>query len=87
MTDALALEPEHLDILRPLLAKHLPPGTRVWAYGSRATGKRLRRGSDLDLMVQADGPLDLGLLGMLADDLSESLLPYVVMVQLAVLAD
>ena len=78
MTHGLAVAPEHLDIIRPLLAKHLPEGTRVWAYGSRATGRRIWQGSDLDLMLQGAEALPFGVLGMLSDDLSESLLPYIV---------
>jgi predicted nucleotidyltransferase len=76
--DRLVIEPQHLDILRPLLATYLPPETQVWAYGSRATGRHIRRGSDLDVMLRANEPLDIGVLGMLAEDFSESLLPFAV---------
>ena len=78
MTHRLAVAPEHLDIIRPLLARHLPTGTRIWAYGSRATGRRIWRGSDLDLLLRGAEALPFGVLGMLSDDLSESLLPYMV---------
>lgn len=75
---SLAVEPEDLAIVQLLLARHLPPGTRVWAYGSRAKGRGVWRGSDLDLMIDAGFPLEFSLLGMLSEDLSESLVPFVV---------
>lgn len=78
MIGGIAIEPKHLDIIAPLLARHLPPRTQVFAYGSRATGKGIWRGSDLDLMVRADQALPLGVLGDLGEDLSESLLPFMV---------
>ena len=46
----IAIEPQEWKELAAILHNHLP-GRRVWAFGSRATGKRVRRFSDLDLAV------------------------------------
>ena len=46
----------------------------MWAFGSRATGKRVKRFSDLDLAV--DGELTLGELANLDEALDESRLPF-----------
>ncbi len=60
------------EIVAGILRKHVP-SRRVWAFGSRATGRRLKRFSDLDLAVE--GTLTLSEHGRLADDFDESLLP------------
>ena len=56
-----------------ILARMLP-GVRVWAFGSRATGKA-KQFSDLDLAVEADAPLDLRTLALLDNAFAESDLP------------
>ena len=50
------------------------PGRKVWAFGSRATGIRLKRFSDLDLAV--DGRLTWAQRAALGDAFDESLLPF-----------
>ncbi len=65
-------------ILRDILLKHLPPGARVWAYGSRARGTGVRRGSDLDLMIDAGAPLGFGAIAVMAEAFSESFVPFIV---------
>lgn len=57
-----------------LLQKHIPDKL-VWAFGSRAkmTAKKF---SDLDLAILADEPLAIQTLSALADDFSESDLPW-----------
>lgn len=74
----LVLNPEHLGILQDILSRHLPPEAEVFVYGSRATGERIWRGSDLDLMIKAGGKLPFSVLGELAEEFSESLLPFMV---------
>jgi type I restriction enzyme S subunit len=68
------IRPDHLDIVRGILQKHVPQ-YEVWAFGSRAkwTAKDY---SDLDLCVQTGKPLDFGTLGALREDFSESDLPW-----------
>ena len=46
----LDLRPEWLEIVRHLLAVHLPDA-EVWAYGSRVQGT-CHEGSDLDLVAR-----------------------------------
>lgn len=74
----LDLRPEWLEIVRQLLAVHLPDA-EVWAYGSRVQGTA-HEGSDLDLVVR--NPVDPGKpqpdLSPLKEALSESRLPILV---------
>ena len=66
--------PEHVAIVRALLAKHVPQH-EVWAFGSRVAG-RAKPYSDLDLVIIGEPPLSLAVHASLADDFSESDLPY-----------
>ena len=72
MSATLDITAEHAAIIGAILRQHLPLKTRVYVFGSRATGGA-RRYSDLDLALECDGPLDLA---ALAEALSESDLPY-----------
>ena len=47
----VTLQPDECEIVAAILRKHVP-GRAVWAFGSRATGKRVKRFSDLDLAVE-----------------------------------
>ena len=60
-----------LDILR----EHLPPGVRIWVFGSRATG-RARRYSDLDLAIDAGRRLTIDETAILREAFDECDLPY-----------
>jgi type I restriction enzyme S subunit len=54
-------------------------GREVWAFGSRVgakDGSRVKKFSDLDLAVIGDQPLPLRTLAAVADDFTESELPY-----------
>lgn len=68
------IRPDHWIIVRNILRKHVPHYP-VWAFGSRAkwTAKSF---SDLDLAILTDRPLQLEVSAALADDFSESDLPY-----------
>jgi type I restriction enzyme S subunit len=68
------IRPDHWAIVRDILQKHVPQ-YEVWAFGSRAkwTAKEY---SDLDLAVITDKPLGLSVSAALADDFSESDLPW-----------
>lgn len=63
-----------LAIIRAILASHVP-GATVRLYGSRVAGGA-RPHSDLDLVVDAGSPLDLGVLGDLREAFQESDLPF-----------
>jgi predicted nucleotidyltransferase len=65
-TNAIAVSPEHLRIVRAILSAHLPPKTKIHVFGSRAKGTP-RPYSDLDLLIDA---------GRLAEDFTESDLPW-----------
>lgn len=71
----LAIRPEHAAIVVEILRCHLPPGARVFVFGSRAHGGA-RPYSDLDLAIEWDHPLGLDRTAELADAFSESDLPY-----------
>lgn len=60
--------------MKSILQTHVPTCT-VWAFGSRVTGTA-KPASDLDLAIQApDGPLDMVIIGSLAEAFDESTLP------------
>lgn len=68
------IRPDHWEIVRDILQKHVPQYA-VWAFGSRAkwTAKQY---SDLDLAIITDEPLPISVSAALADDFSESDLPW-----------
>lgn len=70
----LDIRSDHLAMVRDILQKHVPQHT-VWVFGSRAKGNA-KPYSDLDLCVVSDKPLDFSVLASLADDFSESDLPW-----------
>lgn len=75
MTVRIDLSLEHRRIVLTVLSEHLQQGSKVWAFGSRATG-RARRYSDLDLAVDAGRALTLDEAAMLREAFEESDLPY-----------
>jgi predicted nucleotidyltransferase len=75
MTSVVDMAEQHVAIVRDVLRRHLPTGTRAYVFGSRAHGGA-RRYSDLDLALESGQPLALDLIGEIADALSESDLPY-----------
>ncbi len=68
------IRPDHWAIVRDILRRHVPQYD-VWAFGSRAQG-RAKPYSDLDLAIITDQPLGLAVSTKLADDFSESDLPW-----------
>lgn len=71
----IALPAEHRRLVLTILRANLPQNTKVWVFGSRATG-RARRYSDLDLAIEAGRPLTLDEIAGLAEAFSDSDLPY-----------
>ena len=67
--------PDHQRIVKAILARNLPPGTRVFVFGSRAGGSP-KEMSDLDLSLEPASPLPLAILARLADDFDNSCLPW-----------
>jgi predicted nucleotidyltransferase len=74
-TNAIAVSPEHLRIVRAILSAHLPPKTKIHVFGSRAKGTP-RPYSDLDLLIDAGRPLTLNESASLTEDFTESDLPW-----------
>ncbi len=62
------------EIVQKILQTNIPQ-YQVWAFGSRVSG-RAKPYSDLDLVVIADQPLDLGVSAALNEDFAESDLAY-----------
>ena len=75
MTDTIDIKPDELTIVRAILQKYLPDTSKVWVFGSRATGKA-KRFSDLDLAVDAGRPLTLSEQARISDAFTESPLPW-----------
>jgi type I restriction enzyme S subunit len=73
-TPLIDIRPDHWGIVRDILHKHVPQ-YEVWAFGSRAKWMA-KEYSDLDLAVITDRPLSLSVSAELADDFSESDLPF-----------
>ena len=73
-TPPIDISPKNLQIVRDILQKHVP-GQEVWAFGSRAK-RSARKYSDLDLAVITQEPMSLAISAALADDFSESDLPF-----------
>ena len=73
-TPPIDIDPDHWRIVRDILNKHVP-NHEVWAFGSRAKGTA-KQYSDLDLAIIGNQPLDLALKAAIAEDFSESNLPW-----------
>ncbi|HTT80317.1 MAG TPA: nucleotidyltransferase domain-containing protein [Stellaceae bacterium] len=69
------LTPDNLRLVRDILAACLPPGAKVWVFGSRASG-RARRYSDLDLAIDAGRPLSFSETATLREAFDDSDLPH-----------
>lgn len=65
---------EQWKIVQAILERNVPEHA-VWAFGSRVTG-RSRKYSDLDLAIMSQEPLGIRKLASLAEDFSESDLPW-----------
>jgi len=80
----IVIEPQQWEELSDLLERYAP-GRTVWAFGSRATGRRVRRFSDLDIAVEGE-ELSFDEMALLREALDESRLPFKVdVVQLVTL--
>ena len=77
MTSTVDTSSANLDIVCDILSKYLPPGFRVWVFGSRAK-HTTTHASDLDLAVEGTRPLDRGILTDLGIAFDDSDLPYTV---------
>jgi type I restriction enzyme S subunit len=77
VTDQINIRTQDREIVEAILRTVLPPGSEVFVFGSRATG-RGKRSSDLDLAINAMRPLTRAEDLALSDAFDESDLPYTV---------
>lgn len=75
MTNPIDIRPEHLAIVKQILADTLPPESKCWVFGSRAKWTA-KDSSDLDLAIDAGKALTKQQSFTLSDALEESDLPY-----------
>ena len=75
MSRTVTIRDQDLAIVQNILRRHVPPGSIVKVFGARARG-RARRGSDLDLAIDAGRPLRDGERAALAEAFEESDMPY-----------
>jgi predicted nucleotidyltransferase len=68
------ISPQEWLIVQDILRRHVPEYD-VWAFGSRAT-RTAARYSDLDLAIITSRPLPFAVSGAMAEDFSESDLPF-----------
>lgn len=69
-------DPESLALVKKILRVFLPEGFKVAAFGSRVTGVRLKKYSDLDLCVMGDRPMTSREVSDLKDAFTNSNVPY-----------
>ena len=75
MTSPIDIRPDHLSTVWDVLRENLPPGVRVWAFGSR-TDWTTKDSSDLDLALEGDGKIGPQVMRRLQNAFEESNLPY-----------
>lgn len=68
------MRPDQWLIVQEILQSNVPD-REVWAFGSRAR-RTARRYSDLDLAIIGEEPLPIGTRAALAEDFSDSDLPW-----------
>lgn len=74
-TASIALTAEQRQIVAAILRRHLPAGTKIGVFGSRAAN-RAKLYSDLDLAIDAGRTLSLDETGALREAFSQSDLPW-----------
>lgn len=75
MTNPIDIRPEHLAIVKQILADTLPPESKCWVFGSRAKWTA-KDSSDLDLAIDSGKALTKQQSFALSDAFEESDLPY-----------
>ena len=74
MTDAVAFETRHLEIIRAVLSDRIP-NNRVWIFGSRAGGVP-KPYSDIDLVIIDPPAVAENTFALMKLDFEESNLPF-----------
>jgi len=73
--DAETLYQQCENYLKKLLTQHLPPGSQIFLFGSRAEGKTSTT-ADIDIGILPKLPLDNTILKELQEIIEESFVPY-----------
>jgi predicted nucleotidyltransferase len=73
IAERLTISEREAEIVAGILGEHVPDRA-VWAFGSRATGRRVKRFSDLDLAVS--GQLTWAQRAALSEAFDEALLNF-----------
>ena len=77
MTSPIDMSPVHRTIVCNILRRHLPPGVKVWVFGSRADWTT-KNSSDLDLALESKSKIDYKIIKALDNAFEDSDLPYTV---------
>lgn len=72
----MRLDDDHRAELGRILARTLPAGVNVFAFGSRVHGRNLKPFSDIDLCLRGDKPVPGDVLMKLGNELEDSMLPF-----------
>jgi predicted nucleotidyltransferase len=75
MNRNIDLEQKYQIILRSILSQHFPSHTKIWVFGSRATGNA-KKFSDIDLLINAGSAIPLEVMAKLNQSFEDSPLPY-----------
>ncbi|MCB0369108.1 MAG: nucleotidyltransferase domain-containing protein [Bdellovibrionales bacterium] len=71
----IALTEKQKKIVLEILIRHFPSG-KCYVFGSRATQKRLKPFSDLDIAIELQSNIDKNLLLLAEEEFSSSDLPF-----------
>lgn len=74
-TNRMHLDPLHIETVESILNTNVPAGVDVYAFGSRATGTRLKPFSDLDLCLKGAVAMDDDVVAGIAAAFRDSNLP------------
>ena len=75
-TEAGMLNPKYKKELIKIINKYLPQ-TKIYLYGSRARGDQ-SEGSDVDLALDINKPIDFSVIGNIKEEIEESTIPLFV---------
>jgi predicted nucleotidyltransferase len=62
--------------IKRILARNLPPGAQVFAFGSRVHGRNLKPYSDLDLCLRWNAQIPPDVMTKLGTEFEDSRLPF-----------
>jgi predicted nucleotidyltransferase len=72
----MRLDEDNRAELDHILARTLPAGVKVFAFGSRVHGRNLKPFSDIDLCLRGDKPVTAEVMMKIRNELEDSMLPF-----------